>query len=99
MTDLTQTMSAATKRQPSQLHSSVSAAFTRLPAWLQQREQLAAAHLLVDGYRPLMFVMQQSLHFIAPLALLLGVSFEGVTTVVTKRQTELSRSSTPEIDQ
>jgi hypothetical protein len=92
-------MSAAPKRQPSQLHSSVAAAFTRLPAWLHQREQLAAAHLLVDGYRPLTFVMQQSLHFLAPLALLLGLSFEEVTTAMSKRKTESSSPSTLEIDQ
>ncbi len=47
---------------------------------LQRHEQLGATGLLLSGYRPLAFVLQQSLYFLMPLALLLGFSLAQITT-------------------
>ncbi|MEZ4675606.1 MAG: hypothetical protein R2932_15350 [Caldilineaceae bacterium] len=41
---------------------------------LQRREQTNALHLLLDGYRPLAFLLQQGLHFITPLVALFGIT-------------------------
>lgn len=46
---------------------------------------MAAGQLLLSGYRPLAFVLQQSLYFLMPLALLLGFS---PTPVVLGREDE-----------
>ena len=55
--------------------------FVAIVDQLQRHEQLGGMRLLLSGYRPLAFVLQQSFYFMMPLALLLGFSQAQVAMV------------------